>query len=232
MKSFPWRGSLLATLAIAVVAAFFWARQGDAGLRRRIAELENQRTDLVRLQRDNQDLAAAISRLAAPPPQARLKPSAELAKIYLPPGFVRKADFKNAGTVTAEDAFQTYLWALDRGEPDMLAKTLVFSDAARAEIASSFAGLPPGEQGKYGSPEAMFALLYAYGNGAPMTAMQAVGQTVVSPDQVVLNTNWLFPAGQIREHPIPLYHASTGWKVIVSDLKVEEILQRELKSAP
>ena len=106
------------------------------------------------------------------------------------------------------------------------------SNQARAEIAASFANLPAGERDKYGSPEAMFALLYGYADGVSLVAMQTADESAVSPDQVVLNTNWQFPAEQIREHPIPLYHASTGWKVIVSDLKVEEILQRELKSAP
>ena len=95
------------------------------GLRRRIAELENQRANLVRLQRDNQDLAGVISRLKAsrPLPAPTPKPPAEQAKTYLPPGFVRKTDFKNAGTVTAEDAFQTYLWAINHGEAGVLAQT-------------------------------------------------------------------------------------------------------------
>ena len=168
--------------------------------------------------------------LTALPTRAPIAPRPNPSKpapAPLPPGFKSLGDLKNVGSATTADTFETYLWALDRGETDTLVKTLILSDSAQAEIDASFAKLPPAERAKYGSAEVMFALLYAYGDPASLVAMQTVDESPVAPDQVILKTNWQFPAGQIREHSIPLFHASDGWKIIVSDLKADAIIQTE-----
>jgi hypothetical protein len=234
MNIFANRALWLGFVVASAVAFLVWAHFTDLRLAKEVSELEHERRDLVRVQRDNADLAAAVARLA---PSPRAAPAARQARavrgpVPLAPGFKGRADLENVGTAAVEDAFQTFLWAIDHGEAGALEKVIVLSDAARAEINEAFARLPVAEQEKYGSAAQMFALLYVYSNPLVLSGLEIGNPSATGPDQTTLETKWQFPAGQIRDHPIPLYRTAEGWKVIVPDLKVEEIVHRELEVAP
>ena len=223
---------LLLGVALAAMAVFFWARRSDSALRWEVAGLENRRADLSRLQRDNEGLASAIARLEALPAKPQRAPRPQPAPVVLPPGFKHLGELQNVGAATPAAAFESYLWALDHGEPGELAKLLVLSDAARAQLEASFARLPAREREKYATAQGMFALIYAEAAAPRFIAVQTGDESSLGSNQVALETKWQFPLGQIRDHPVPLYHTAEGWRVIVPDSKVESVIHDELELGP
>ena len=68
-------------------------------------------------------------------------------------------EWRNAGGATAAAALETVLWAAAGGDVEAFAKRIRFDAAARMAALELLRSLPPAEQSKHSSPEALMAYL-------------------------------------------------------------------------
>jgi hypothetical protein len=202
-------------------------------------ELRLEANEAAAYRKQNGSLTAAIERLQATMAVriensaiGKLAYSATPAPVVLDPGFLPESEWKNTGILTARDAVQSYIWAIDHGDAAALAGILSFSDSSRTRIDAVFASLTESDKAKFGSAEQMFALIYSYSNPIYFAGIQITGETPVELNTENVTTKWQYPTGQIREHTFPLTTSSDGWRRVVSDDEVNASLQKALNPTP
>jgi hypothetical protein len=211
----------------------------NRGLTEEFEKLRLDVNEAAAYRKQNGSLTAAIERLQAAM-AARLENSAigKLANsaapvpVVLNPGFLPASEWKNTGILTARDAVQSYIWAIDHGDTAALAGVLSFSDSSRAQIDAVFDSLTESDKAKFGSAEQMFALIYSYSNPIYFAAIQITGETPGESNTDNVTTKWQYPTGQIREHTFPLTLSSNGWRRVVSDDEVNASLKKALNPTP
>lgn len=205
----------------------------DRGLREDLAALRRKSREAAELGRENADMAKAVQRMAVsragrtgPPVGA---PAAKVpAPVVLDPGFIPAAEWKNNGALTARDAAESCVWAMDRGDIPSLARMLSLSDQSRARIAAVFAGLTEADRAKYATPEQMFALIYAYANPVYFAGMQVTAESPGNANGEIVTMQLQYGTGQIRQRAIPLTLSPEGWKRSVADDEVASALETGL----
>jgi hypothetical protein len=224
--------ALPAAVAVGVLGWLIRAQRTDHRMEVHLQTLRREQTALIHFRWNHDHVAETVRyRVALDPVQTRRRPP-EPGSAPLPPQFEAAAELGDLGQATPAEASETYLQALYRGDLGTLAGILAVSDTGRAAIESVFLRLPERDQADYGSPEAMFALLYAYENPVHFAGLQFVNVAPAAPDQASMTMRWAFPRGQIREHTLALCRSGDGWKVDVLDRQVDSVLRQALGRTP
>lgn len=149
----------------------------------------------------------------------------ELQRRAAPPGGAAPVDFrpanawKNAGRDTPEAALESFLWAADGGELDVLAATIVLDPAAREKATALLARLPPAVRAQYDTPEKFVALFLARDTDA--RAMQVLGENKLGEDRLV-NLRLLKDDGKTKDEGYQFRRTSDGWRLVVPAKMVDK----------
>ena len=169
--------SSLAALAamIVSVAGLHFVQQSRAREAARL-RAENGRMRLEASQRHHAQMSArapAATQSSAPltstaaPEPARESPA---------------GDYRNEGQASPLATLQTFAWACDRGDSDMIRSLLCFEAAGRVKAEAFIASLPPAARARWSSPEAMAAeLLTHQGMQQPFPAAKILERAVPEP---------------------------------------------------
>jgi len=225
---------LLAAVALGALGAWFtWEFNTGAQLHAMVFPLREEALQLGKVAAENRLLRANVARISG----LRRQQADEINSLALQraeathqpaPGFKPAGEWRNSGNATPTQAYETYIWAVDRAEIGVLAGVLGMGSEARAKVAAIFASLSDDARATYGSPEIMFALLFANRNPVWFSAVDVMGQ---GPDQsgtVMLTVDLQYAGGQVREHRFYASHFADGWKRRVSDGEVDYILSSQL----
>jgi RNA polymerase sigma factor (sigma-70 family) len=186
------------------------ATVGAETLRAENAELAHVRSELSALKQQHEKLLSATSRK----PELKAASVDADEKKLLQPGMLPVDSWRNVGHATPDAAFQTELWASVGGDVDLAAKSITFSSDARAKAQALLASLPENIRAQYGTPERMGAFLMA--SGTAFAGMQVVGQSAQGPDDVLLNTQWQYTDGRVRENQWQFHRNVDGtWQRVI-----------------
>jgi RNA polymerase sigma factor (sigma-70 family) len=114
----------------------------------------------------------------------------------------------NVGQQTAQAAAETFTWACDQANTEVLATLIHFEGDGRQQVAAILAALPESVRAQYPTPEALFALFFAADclshPPPPPDILKLVTESYPTPDQV----RYIFPNGKWIE----FHHTPDGWK--------------------
>jgi hypothetical protein len=228
------RPRLTAVAILSVLGGWVaWEFYAGAALNAKVLPLRERAMELDRLGKDNRHLKAEISRVR----ELRRIKGEEINTLSLqlseaegraPTGFKPAGGWHNSGNATPGDAYETYIWAIDRGDTKALSGVLSVDPASQAKIAEVYATLPAEARAEYGSPEALFALLFSNQNPVWFTAVDVAGQTQDQDNAAKLTLELQYPGGQVREHSFYFSHSPDGWRRFVTDWEVDYILANQL----
>jgi hypothetical protein len=187
--------------------------------------------EVARLRSDNAKIAHETARLAKLNQARQSLREAEMSAHAVDArdpsidGFISVRDVKNVGNATVRDLFETYLWACNHLDTGTLAKILRLDPVSqRPKLKAFFASLPPDEQAKYGTPEAVFALIYAAQNTPTYYSEFRIvsPEPAASPSSASISTIQVelrYSDGRVRTHSgwyaVP---SNNGWKIITGDI--------------
>jgi RNA polymerase sigma factor (sigma-70 family) len=224
------------TLVAAGIGGFVVQRHTNAGLRKQIARLTDQNQEVAALRSENlrlkQSVGAPQTTAANNSPGTSSvstvirsslgsKQHEQKEGVALAPGLTPIKDLVHRGNSTAQTAFSTQLWAAAQGDVELEQSIITFRPDARAKLAALLENLPEPQRSNYGTPERLMASVLA-GSPHPVGGMQVLGETVKSPDDVILQTAWQHVDDEIVRHSnVELQRDSTGWRMVVPMILVD-----------
>jgi len=134
------------------------------------------------------------------------------------------ADYRNEGLATPLATLQTFAWACDRGDIEVVQKLLFFDGPARAKAEALLASMPSTARTAWKSPEEMAATLLTSANmNGPFPGAAILEKATVEP---------------IREGRVMLRLPDTpkdrgeyqktedGWRYVITEKMVDDYLAR------
>jgi hypothetical protein len=248
-------GMLLA-LVVTGGVGILSVRRDNERLRRRAADAQRQREQIVQLRdanarAENRTAAAALSdasakaaahaellrlrgevaeleaRGAARPTKAKTDATTLAANRDPEKDFVLVENFSNVGRGTPSAAFQTLVWAATKGDDRALASGLTLDGKAREQIEGMLAALPEAAHAKYPNAESVAALFFA-NLVTGHAAARVLGQDVTDPQHATVTIAFdRMSAGR----PLAVRWTANGWQLAVTDEMAGEF-QRQLRTAP
>lgn len=229
--------ALVGVIALAAVIAFVQQREMNAELRHQLEDLyrkvghgmpptvtaanvavsrdgisANERGELARLRAEvsmlkvrTQELAIAVKQAAGGNPPLNLVPA---------------SGWKNAGKTSPEAAAESFMWASDSGELDVLANSIILDAAAREKAAAILARLPESTRQTYDTPEKLVALLLARDTDA--RAMQVLGANTTGDDALV-SLRLQKDDGKTKDEGYQFRRTSDGWRLVVPGKAVDKL---------
>ncbi len=219
---------VVAGLATAVVEV-----RANRDLRAELGALRAGGDEVVRWERDNKQLSAALQKFGANNPEvgelARLQ--ARMAALRARPDGVTDAAFKpiaNVGRATPQDAYMTFAAALNAGDLDGVARLVTFLDDSMESRDAFMASLSEAVRARYRTPERVFAAgLFGIQDRTawpdPAVTCQVVSVTEDHGPGVMRVRLWVHQAGG-RESEIrdTLQRTADGWALMFRPLTVEK----------
>lgn len=210
-----WKSSLLAALAAALLTAGW------------LALAKQRRTDeIVRLREANRKLRAAAhpEKPIAAGSSTRLVaagvPLETGAPAVPPPPAYR--DYRNEGNATPQATLQTFAWACDRMDTELLAKLIYIDPAARTKASVFLAGLPENLRTEWRTPEDLAAIGLAdamqLSRFPPAAVLEKAELEQVNENRAVLHLNGA--AKQRTEYQ----RTDTGWKYVITEKMADAFL--------
>jgi hypothetical protein len=221
-------------LFVALGSWLTWEFETNARLYANITPLRERAVQIAQVNAKNRHLLAEVARLnALRREQADVIHSLALKRAEATgqqaPGFKPASDWRNSGNTTPTQAYETYVWATDHADMGVLAGLLGITPEEKAKMAATFSSLPDDARATYGSPEMMFALLYANRNPVWFSAMDVQDETAQFGGSATrLTVDLQYPGGQIREHEFYLARSADGWKKYISNEEADYTLSSQL----
>lgn len=135
-------------------------------------------------------------------------------------GMVRSADWRNRGTATALDAFESYEWAVDHVDVDVTGETIGFGKW-RTQVDAFYATLPDSIRSQYDSPEKFWAMaLTGAPHASPITSFGVMSQAPdpADPDNGVVMQVVVERADGLTLHgDIHFEQTPNGWRYVLQD---------------
>jgi hypothetical protein len=211
-----------------------WEFETNARLYAKITPLRERAVKIAKVNAENRRLLAEVARVnALRREQADIVHSLALkwaeATGQQAPGFKPASEWRNSGNTTPSQAYETYVWATDHADMGVLASVLGITPEEKGKIAAIFSSLPDDARETYGSPEMMFALLYANRNPVWFSAMDVSGEMVQFGGAATrLTVELQYAGGQIREHEFYLASSANGWKKYISNEEADYTVSSQL----
>jgi hypothetical protein len=140
------------------------------------------------------------------------------------PGFKAPAEWTNAGTQSAQFAFETHCWAIDRDDVDTLLSTVNITPDLQARLDAVFAALSPGDKARWGSPLRMLGRCWVDGR-LPFSAMRIVGEDLRGGESVVVKVQLQY-GDRPADREFVFHRTAAGWKKDVPLEQLESFLRR------
>lgn len=151
-------------------------------LRVQIGGLRSSDGEIARLQRENLQLSAAVTKLGVANPEiaelTRLR--TRLSALKARPDGVVDAEIlppQNRGRATARAAMETFCWAIGQQDLEVVGSFINFSDDTPENREAFMANFSPAVRARYGTPERLCAAAFfsvGHPNSDPQVAMQIV----------------------------------------------------------
>jgi hypothetical protein len=123
--------------------------------------------------------------------------------------------WNNVGLATPEATFETLIWAQNRRDTNILARSIFFDPEARARAEQLLATLPESTRGHYASAEDLISALVV--QTTRMIGMRILSQDTLANGDVELHTQWQYDDGRIRENDLRFRRFDDGnWRSLVS----------------
>jgi RNA polymerase sigma factor (sigma-70 family) len=225
---------VLGSLAMVGAGAFLWhEHQAAENLASANGQLQSENRQLSA---ENARLTQQASRLAeqansvyvgnlAAQIHAR---TAEALKSPRPAGPAIADTLHNVGQLTPQAAGETFTWACDQANTEVLAKLIHFDGDGRQQAAAIIAALPERVRAEYPTPEALYALFIAADSLShpppPPAVLKLATESFITPDQV----RYTFPNGKW----IDFHNTSDGWKYTMPAEAIKGFAQQFLRAAP
>lgn len=185
------------------------------------------------LQPGSAEIAPAVNTMATPAhtgsAEAATHASGALAPGTASHGQGNAGNYRNEGQATPHAALQTFAWACDQGDEELMQKLLVFDDIARKKIEAHLNGLPSEARPAGGSLEAMAAALYVSDGIQHPYPVAAVLERArfepITPVRVILRL-----AGA-NGNGYEFQHTAEGWKVAITDAVVDGYIKQSQQPA-
>lgn len=176
----------------------------------------------ARLQQENAQLrTAAAERAAQDSAIADLaKLQARLAALKARPEGVTDAELRppqNRGRATAAAAFETYCWAADQGDLDLLASFVVFTNDSPEQREAFMANFSPALRARYRTPERIAIAAIGGAQHRAANPDPGVGLQILEvkedrgPDQVKINVWWRTASGREMGGSDTFSRRADGW---------------------
>lgn len=183
---------------------------------RKLAEARQENARLQQLLRES----TSQSRPSAAPPAS--PPNQTGVTAELAPGKSR-ANWQNLGQASPTEAYETLMWACDRGDLETLVNGFDLTAAQLAQAETVFHKLTEETRAKYGSPEKMMALLFA--SGTP-EGFEPVATKSASADETTLLVRVFNARGEKNEIELSFHRSPTGWRASIPDWQMNKSLAR------
>jgi hypothetical protein len=168
-------------------------------------ELARLRAEVSVLKVRTQELALAVKQGAAGSGPLNLVPA---------------SGWKNAGRSSPEAAAESFLWASDSGDLEVLANSILLDAAAREKAAAILARLPESTRPTYDTPEKLVALLLARDTDA--RAMQVLGANTAGDDALV-SLRLQKDDGKTKDEGYQFRRTTDGWRLVVPGKAVDKL---------
>lgn len=211
--------AVAAVVAGGLVTAFV---EGRTYVALRAQQQNLAREDLTSLERHNRELHAAATQLAEQNPDLaelnRLRGRLDTLRAR-PPG-VTDAAFhapRNLGRATPTAAIETFAWAIDRGDLDLAASFISFTDDSPANRAVFLANFSEAIRARYRTAERIYAAaLYGAVHGKttvpdPMARMQVVSTKERGFDEVRVDLWFQRESGRELPGSVSYQRRADGW---------------------
>jgi len=119
-----------------------------------------------------------------------------------------------------EAAAESFMWASDSGDLDVLANSIVLDAAAREKAAAILARLPEASRQTYDTPEKLVALLLARDTDA--RAMQVLGANTAGDDALV-SLRLQKDDGKTKDEGYQFRRTGDGWRLVVPGKAVDKM---------
>jgi hypothetical protein len=172
----------------------------------------NERGELARLRAEMSVLKVRMQELAIAVKQG----AAGSAPLNLVPA----SGWKNAGKNSPEAAAESFMWASDSGDLDVLAGSILLDAAAREKAAAILARLPEATRQAYDTPEKLVALLLARDSDA--RAMQVLGANTAGDDALV-SLRLQKDDGKTKDEGYQFRRTTDGWRLVVPGKAVDKM---------
>lgn len=231
----------LALASLAVVLTLVWQTRLAMELRReqrRVSEdlldarfaskkkanaVANRQSELEHLRILQRELDRLRARAQARKAAATL-PAREKAKLPAVPKTaapaLRQGEWKNAGSATPTDGFETALWAASAGNSSALAGALLIGYEDKAKLRTALGRMSTKDDGEVEKVVAGLALTEM--RIAEMQILEALPAN--NPQQVKLSVRVTERDGEARDVNFNMYQTPSGWRLVVPPVAIEKYL--------
>lgn len=157
--------------------------------------------------------AQAAAALEAEVSQRERSAEPPAAPVSKPP--TRASRWTDRGALTPAAALESVLWAATQGEVTRLAGMLSLDPEARRMAETLFARLPEDTRAKYGSAEAVVALMIAGRMPMSYRSLSVLEQTTGSDGSMTVRTRLQRLNGSERTSNFRMRYAPGGWQLVV-----------------
>lgn len=211
--------SIVAALAVLVTAGGLYFRNGARQREAQTLRWENDRLRQEASMRVSAATAVAPSETAAVARPASVTDAAEPAP--------RAADYyRNEGNATPQATLQTFAWACDRGDVEIVARLLFIEPAARPKAEAFWASLPSEARAQWKNVDEMAAAVLARSvmeRPFPHRDLLATATVEpIAPDRVRLTMPNVPVARGVTEYQ----QFADGWKYVLTAQVVDAYIQQ------
>ncbi len=186
------KAGIVGAILVAAVATGLVELRANRDLRAELGALRSSDDEVAHLRRANRQVGASLQRLGGKNPEAdelgRLH--ARIAQLEARPDGVVDAELQppqNLGRATPSAAFETFAWAVDRHDLDLIGTFFTFSDDTAENRQAFMANFSEVVRARYRTPERLCAAV-CFNTPDPGVAMQVTSITEDrGPDQVKIN---------------------------------------------
>lgn len=183
---------------------------------RKLAEARHENARLQQLLRES----SGQSRPSAAPPASPQNQAGVPAQLT---SAKSRANWQNLGQASPTEAYETLMWACDRGDLETLVNGFDLTAAQHTQAETVFHKLTEETRAKYGSPEKMMALLFA--SGTP-ESFEPVATKSTSADETTVRVRVFNDRGEKNEIELSFHRSPTGWRASIPDWQMNKSLAR------
>ena len=181
----------------------------------KIARTQARHEELIKVRREVADLERTAEQWHAEKIAKAAKDAAALLNNQDPfKDLTRLDNFQNAGQATPSNGFQTFVWAVTKGETQAVSALCVLEDSAEEFVQALIAEMPQGERAEWTGGK--LAGLFFQAKLSQYPAAQITGEERVDAQNVIVK---LRAPGKPNE-VFPMRLGPSGWQVVVSGQQI------------
>ena len=181
----------------------------------KIARTQVRQEELIKASHEVEELEKTAERWHAEKKAKAAKDAAALLHNQDPTKDLTRLDnFQNAGQATPSAGFQTFVWAVTKGENQTVSTLCVLEDSAEEFVQAIIAEMPQGERAEWTGEK--LAGLFFQAKLSQYPAAQITGEERIDAQNVIVK---LRAPGRPHE-AFPMRLGSNGWQVVVSGQQI------------